>query len=515
MSYGILAYYAVFLPIVLLVYQLMPKKYRFIALLAANVTFFCLISKWLIVYLIAASVLTYYVALWIEKIKDSNLDSKIKTGKAKRALALGIIANLLVIIVLKYTNFLGGVVCDVIHIFNKNVTFSPIHFLVPIGMSFYTLEIIAYLTDVYRGTQKAQHNFIKVFLCVSFFPQIMEGPIARFSQTGDALYEGKKITFDNLKLGYQRILWGLFKKLIIADRLNSAVNQIFDNYNKMPGSIIVLGAILFTTQLYNEFSGAMDIILGSGQILGINLPENFRQPFFAKSASEFWRRWHITLGTFFKDYIFYPVSLAKPVKKLAKKVKKRCGKSVGKFVAPAIALFCVWICNGLWHGANWNFIFYGMYYFVIILIENITEEPIKKLTAKLHINTKSFFYNSFRTVKLFIIVIVGEMFYNATTLKDGFLMFKRIFTDFQASRFVSYIGKLRIAKNDLAICFIGVIIVTIVGVIHEKNISVRDKVAQWKLPVRWLFWYGIMLFVIIFGAYGSGYAVVDLIYAGY
>lgn len=510
MSYGILAYYVVFLPIVLLVYQLTPKKFRFIALLAANVTFFCLISKWLIVYLIAGALIAYGVALWIEKIQAGTRSTKEKQKKARKALALGIIVNLLIIVVLKYTNFFAG---SVFKIIGKN--FTPIKFLVPIGLSFYTLEIIAYLTDVYRGTQKAQHNFIKVFLFLSFFPQMMEGPIARFSQTGDALYEGNPITFDNLKKGYQRILWGVFKKLIIADRLAPAVTYIFDGYKTLPGSIAFFGAILYTFQLYAEFSGAMDIIIGSGQILGIKLPENFRQPFFAKDASEFWRRWHITLGTFFKDYIFYPVSLAKPVKKLAKKVKKGCGKNVGKFVAPTIALFCVWACNGLWHGANWNFIFYGMYYFVIIFLENILEEPVKKLKEKLHISAKNFAYNAFRSVKLFLIVVIGELFYNSVPLKNGFSMFKRIFTSFEASKFMNNVQHLKVAKNDLVIAFVGLLIMMLVGVLKEKNISIRETVGKWKLPVRWIFWYGVMLFVIIFGAYGSGYTVVDLIYAGY
>lgn len=177
--------------------------------------------------------------------------------------------------------------------------------------------------------------------------------------------------------------------MVVADRFYYMVSYIFSNYQKLDGSIMLVGAMAYTAQLYMEFSGGMDIIIGSGQIFGITLPENFRQPFASKNASEFWRRWHITLGTFFKDYIFYPVSLAKPVKNFAKKVKNVFGRNVSKFVAPTVALFCVWICNGLWHGAQWTFIFYGMYYFVIIFIETITEAPVKNLRKSFILTEKA------------------------------------------------------------------------------------------------------------------------------
>ena len=264
-----------------------------------------------------------------------------------------------------------------------------------------------------------------------------------------------------------------------------------------------------------EFSGGMDIIIGSGQIFGINLPENFRQPFASKNASEFWRRWHITLGTFFKDYIFYPVSLAKPVKNFAKKVKKVFGRNVSKFVAPTIALFCVWICNGLWHGAQWTFIFYGMYYFVIIFIETITEAPVKKLTDKLHINRESNVYKAFQSVKLFFIVIIGEMFFRAESLKAGFIMFGKIFTDFHISYLWDYRFMLHLDAYDLIVALVGVLVVVIVGFIRERKPGLRERIDRKILPVRWIVWYACILTVILFGAYGSGYSIVELIYAGY
>ena len=515
MAYHMLSYFALFLPIVILLYQVTPQKFRYIILLVANAFFFCSLSRWLIVYLIAAILMTYGVGRWLESVNNSVDDAKLANKKKRRIITLAVWINIGLILVLKYTNFFATNLSNMINHFGGNWDFSPIKFMVPIGLSFYTLQIISYLTDVYRGTEKAEKNLARMALYLSFFPQIMEGPIARYSQTANDLYEGRKITFTNLKYGYQRIVWGLFKKIVIADRLYSAVTYIFDNYHELDGSIILLGAIVYTGQLYMEFSGCMDIIMGSGEIFGIKLPENFRQPFAAKDASDFWHRWHITLGTFFKDYIFYPVSLAKPVKNFAKKVKNVFGKNVSKFVAPTIALFCVWTCNGLWHGANWTFIFYGMYYFVLIVIENITEAPVKKLAEKLHINREGKGYKVFRAVKLFFIVIIGELFFRAATLTDGFKMFGKIFSDFHITELVNNIFNLKLDVYEFAIAVIGLVIVLVVSILKEKNIKIRESISKFKLPARWAVWYAAILIVIFFGAYGSGYTIVDLIYAGY
>ncbi len=516
MAYHTIAYYAVFLPIVILLYQVVPKKFRFVVILAADYVFFWMFSGKLIIYLLFATFFTHYIGIWLENVTlTTEADNKVITKKKRQVLAVGIVVNLAVLVILKYTNFFGQSLSDLLHCFNVKWTFSPVKFMVPIGLSFYTLEIISYITDVYRGTQKAEHNIAKVALYLSFFPQIMEGPIARFHETADVLYEGASIKFDNLKFGYQRIIWGLFKKIVIADRLYVTVDYIFNNYADKDGSIILFGVVCYVGQLYLEFSGCMDMVIGTGEIFGVTLPENFRQPFLARSASEFWRRWHITLGTFFKDYIFYPVSLAKPVKNFAKKVKTKCGRNVSKFVAPTAALFCVWLCNGLWHGANWTFIFYGMYYFVLIFIENITEEPVKKLAAKLHINRECVGYRIFQTVKLFIIVLVGELFFRANSLKDGFAMFAGIFKNFHISALTSSIFRLKMDRFDLMVVPVGILLVTVVGAMKEKNIDIRRGVSKWVIPARWVFWYAAIMLIVIFGAYGSGYTAVDLIYAGY
>ena len=516
MSYHLLKYFAFFLPIAIIAYQVTPKKFRWITLLIANYTFFCLICNVLVVYLLFSTLSAYYTGLWLKKVADTaEGTSKEITAKKRKVLAVGILSNLLILIVLKYFNFFGQSIADLLNVFSLDVKFSAIKFLVPIGISYYTLQVISYLMDIYRGTIQAERNLAKVALYLSFFPQIMEGPISRFNQVADDLYSGEGIKFDNLKFGYQRIVWGLFKKIVVADRVAAVVGTVFDNYADYDGSIIVVGVLCFTCQLYMEFSGCMDIVIGSGQIFGIRLPENFRQPFLAKDASDFWHRWHITLGTWFKDYIFYTVSLAKPVKNFAKKVKEKFGKNVSKFAAPTIALLCVWSCNGLWHGAKWTYIFYGMFYFVIIFIENIFEEPVRKLADKSHINRESMGYRIFRIVKLFIIINIGEMFFRADTVKDGFIMLGRIFSDFHISQFLCKWNVLGMDRFDVWVAIVGIAIVFAVGILKEKNIQIRESIAKWVLPARWILWYAIIVFVVVFGAYGAGYDNIAMIYAGY
>ncbi|MDE6761043.1 MAG: MBOAT family protein [Lachnospiraceae bacterium] len=496
MEYHLLTYSLLFLPIVAILYQFTPARLRWIVLLAADYLFFWMVSKWLIIFLFIATLTTYGTGRILTYVTEhSTVKGKQLTKKKRCVLALGIAITLGMLIVFKYLKIFG------------------LSLIAPIGISYYTLQTISYMTDVYRGTIKADTNFAKVALYLSFFPQIMEGPISRYSQTADALFAGRSIEYCNLTYGYQRILWGLFKKMMVADRLAPVIFKIFGDYEKYDGAAVAVAVICYTIQLYTEFSGGMDIILGSGEIFGITLPENFRQPFFASSASDFWRRWHITLGTWLKDYIFYPLSLAKPVKNFAKKVKASCGIRVSRFVAPTIALFFVWLSNGIWHGAGWTYLFYGMYYFVLIFIENITEEPIGKLITKWNIHTEKLGWRLLTAFRLFIIINVGELFFRAPSVTQGFGMLGRILTNFHIS--ILNAMDFGLDNYDILLSMAGIFIVLMVDIIHEKGISIRDKIASCRLPVRWGFWYAVIFFIIIFGAYGAGYTVVDMIYAAY
>lgn len=531
MAYHTPIYLFLFLPLTIVCYALCPQKHRCKVLLIFSYLFFYSVSRKLLFYLVGATVLTHYVGVWLETL-HRDYKEKVKKGleaeekkalkaayvrKERLVLLFGIVILVGCLAYLKYYNFYA--VNANVFLNQKGIggfRFNIKNIMVPVGISFYTLQSIGYMIDVYRGTIPAERGLGRIALFLGFFPQIMEGPICRYGETAKQLYEGNPITGKNLTFGCQRIIWGLFKKLVIADRLNALVKTVFDAYGNYSGAVIVVAAISYTIQLYMEFSGAIDIVIGSGEIFGVRMPENFRQPFFSRNASEFWRRWHISLGAWFRDYIFYPVSMSGPMKKWNKWGRKHVGEYLTKIVLTVVALFPVWFCNGLWHGANWTYLFYGMYYFVIISLENILEPATEWTLAKLKVEKDKRVYHGLQIAKTLVIIFIGEMFFRAVSMEAGMGMFSRIFKDFGISQlWDGTLLTLGMDKMDFAAVFAGTVIVLIVDVLKEKGVAIRETIAAKKLPVRWAFYYTMIFAVIIFGAYGVGYVPVDLIYAGF
>ncbi|HJA19736.1 MAG TPA: MBOAT family protein [Candidatus Mediterraneibacter ornithocaccae] len=528
MTYESLVYGFVFLPLCLAAYQIVPQRWRRRVLLVFSYLFFWLISRNLIVYLLGTTVFVHCIGIWLEWLKseqktelasaDRSEKKKIKgiyQQKSRRVLAFGVLALLGILAYLKYYNFFVSNVTGIL----GNVlpfTLEQKKILMPIGISFYTLQAIGYMADVYWGKIRAEGKLEKTALFLAFFPQIMEGPICRYSDTSDTLYEGRPLNMDNLTSGYIRIFWGLFKKKVIADRLAIAVGMIFSNYTSYSGVVIAAGAIAYTIQLYMEFSGCMDIIIGSGELFGIRLPENFRQPFCAQSAAEFWRRWHISLGTWFKTYIFYPVSMSSPVKKWNQYGRKHLGKYITMLGTSAIALFPVWICNGLWHGARWSYIFYGMYYFTLILL-GIAVEPVRdRILNTFHISDQSVWLKFVRIAKTWVIIFTGELFFRADGLRAGISMFRSIFTDFDLNALTDgSLFNLGLGRADMIAIAVGCVVVAVVGSVKERGTDVRKSLFRRPVFVRWALCYALMLAVIVVSAYGDGYQTIDMIYAGF
>ena len=497
-----------FLPLCLAAYQIAPQKWRRRVLLGFSYLFFWLLSGKLIVYLLGTTVFVHCMGIWPDSIRSEK-------KKARRVLTFGILVLLGVLAYLKYYNFF---VENVTGIFGNALPFTLAEkkILMPVGISFYTLQAIGYMADVYWGKIRAEEKLEKTALFLAFFPQIMEGPICRHSDTCDALYSGRPLEAENLTNGYIRIFWGLFKKKVIADRLAIGVDAIFGNYTSYSGFMVAFAAVAYTVQLYMEFSGCMDIIIGSGQLFGVTLPENFRQPFCAQSAAEFWRRWHITLGTWFKTYIFYPVSMSAPVKRWNQYGRKHFGKYVTMLGTSAMALFPVWLCNGLWHGARWSYIFYGMYYFTLILA-GIAVEPVRdRILQVFHISERSVGLKFMRIAKTWLIIFTGELFFRADGLRAGIYMFRSMFRNFDLGNLTDgSLLELGMTKADLIAVVVGCVAVAVVGFIKERGTNVRISLDRKPVFMRWSFYYVLILAVIVIAAYGDGYQAVDMIYAGF
>ena len=417
---------------------------------------------------------------------------------------------------LKYSKFLGTNINNLFELLNIPIRLTIPRFAMPIGISFYTLQAISYLVDVYKEKTKADRNLGRLALFISFFPQIMEGPICRYEQTAESLWKCERTTYIRLKFGLQRILFGLMKKVLVVDRVNPFILEVFNNYTNYDGGIIAIGMILYTVQLYMDFSGIMDIVIGVAEIFGVTMPENFRQPFFSKTISEFWTRWHITLGGWFRDYIYYPVSLTQKCKELTSKARKKIGNYYGPLLASTIALFCVWICNGLWHGAAWSYIFFGMYHFTLILLGRIIEPVTKKINAKLHIDSKKILYQFMQIIRTTILVFIGELFFRANGLKAGLEMFTKMIQKFSFEQILNgTVFKMGIDIHDIVLIAIVIIVVFIISLLKEKGINIRKAIANKNIVVRWSLYYALIISIIFFGTYGLGIVPLDPMYANF
>lgn len=528
-SYFSMDYLMFFLPIVLVLYSIIGDKYKKYFLIFASYIFFWLISGKLVVYLATTTIFIHYFGIWLEKLNREEKEAlssaekeekkAIRGGyqKQKRQVVLfAVLLHMGVLLVLKYSGFFTENINSLLQLLGSTTQFEIPAYVLPIGISFYTMQAVAYITDVYRGTIKADDNFGRLALFMSFFPQIVEGPICRYEQTANQLWNVTKIQHDNLVRGLQRILYGMMKKIVIADRLNPLIKEVFTNYVQYDGGVVAIAAIAYTIQLYMEFSGTMDAVIGTAQIFGVTLPENFANPFFAKTIPGFWNRWHITLGAWFKDYVFYPVTLSKPIKKMTSTLKKKVGSYFALLAASVVALFCVWFGNGLWHGAAWNYIFFGMYHFALIIMGNAAEPLVKKIRKVLHLNTENFLYKAFQIVRTAFLVVIGELIFRAHGMSSAVIMLKLLVTRFSTSAFrMEMIETIGIDSKDVGIVFFTLLIVLVISILKERGVQIRESLARQHVIVRWTLVYGLILYIIIFGAYGLGYLPVDPIYANF
>ncbi|MCR5336953.1 MAG: MBOAT family protein, partial [Lachnospiraceae bacterium] len=370
--------------------------------------------------------------------------------------------------------------------------------------------------DVYWKKIPAQKNPLKLLLFLLFFPTIIEGPIAAYADVGGSIYAGNDLDAQQVMKGFLRIGWGVMKKLVIADRLFPAVTVLYEIQRDPHGAEVVAAAVLFTVMEYLDFSGCIDMALGYAAVFGIRLPENFKRPFLAKNASEFWRRWHISLGVWFKTYIFYPMSMSPLAKKWGKFAKGKCTPHLTKMVASAMALLPVWLCNGLWHGPKWTYIFYGIFYFVVIMAELILEPAGDKLLGFLHLEKDNRIVTVFRVLRTWFVIFLGELFFRANSLKDAFVMLSNVPRDFHIR--MLWDGEALhwgLDKADWLIVGVGFLCVIIVNILREKGRDILQELVSGPIVLRWVLASALIFVIVMFGLYGPGYTEVDMIYAGF
>ena len=527
MSYTGYLYLFVFLELSYLFYIIVPLKYRWIELLVASLVFYFFSSKWLMLIMLLCGFIVYFAGIFINRINDAATMAKKALPREQRkefktiinwqkraVVTISVLSVFGILIFLKYYNFLSGSINSILNFFPNTSPLKHLKLILPLGISYYTLMASSYVIDVYRGKYRAETNPFKIILFLCFFPHITEGPIGRYDLLGPQLIEGHKANYKNFTFGTQLILWGLFKKIVIADRAAGMVSAVFKNYSNYSGVVVLLAAVMFTVQLYAEFSGCIDVVTGSAQLFGISLQSNFERPFFSKSINEFWRRWHITLGAWLRDYVFYSVSLSKPFMNLSKWAKKHFTEYYAAMVPALFALFFVWFGNGFWHGAGEKYILYGLYYYLIMVLGMLLEPLFMKFFNFTGLKRDSGFMSFLKIVRTNLLVVIGMLLFRADSMKAFYAMLGSVFKGFNLEPFLSgAIYKLGTDAHDYFIILIGVVIMLAVGLLKECGHHIRSEVAEMNIAVRWSIYLLLVLSIIIFGAYGTGYGQVDPIYA--
>jgi len=527
MSFTTVAFF-VFLLAGIVVYYVLPKNVQWIWLLILSYIYYFTFSIKASLFMVFATVTIYFGGIWLENIQNTG-DRYLKDNKEtlsredKKAykeslrrkkrwvLFLILLLDFGMLAVVKYSNFAIENINSVLGLIGK----EPIGLLgigLPLGISFFTFQSVSYAIDVYQGKYECEKNIFKMGLFVSFFPQLLQGPIGRYDRLGKQLYSGHSFNLKNVEYGLQRIGWGLFKKVVIADRAAVLVLNVFNNYEAYSGFHYIMAVLMYSVDLYMDFSGGIDIVIGAAQMFGITMDENFRQPYFSKSIGEFWRRWHITLGTWMKDYIFYPMSLSKAMNKFGKWGKKHFG-NVGRTLPICFANLVIFFVVGIWHGASWKYIAYGMYNGVIIAFSNLVEPLYNKALDKLHIRNNSKPWKLWMILRTFILVNIGWYFDMGTSLRAALTMIKQSVVSFSFSQFTDgSLLTLGLEARDYVIILVGCIVVFIISVLKEKGINIRESIASKNIVIRWTLYYVLILVIIMFGYTGG---VQAFIYANF
>ena len=511
------AAFVIFLPVLGILYFAVPKKVRWIVLLAGNMVFYAAAGCRYLVYILGCAFFTWYAALRLEEnglalktalsaasSKEEKADLRDRYGRKKKVLITAALALTLgVWIVLKYGPFLLG---SAAALFRLPSPRGALKFIVPLGMSFYTFDAVGYMIDVSRSKYAAEKNFFRYLTFVSFFPHIIQGPFSRFDVLGKTLFEGHSFSWDRLCQGASRILWGYFKKLIVADKLAVSVNEIFGHYENYWGIHILFVVILYGIQIYADFSGYMDIVCGISRIFGITLEENFRQPYFAVSVEEFWRRWHMSLGHWFRDYLFYPVSMGKSAQRLGKKVRGRFGPRAGKLAITLLSLFWVWSATGLWHGADWTFLIWGWLNMFVIITSQLLEPWYGKARNFCRISPESRLWHLFRMIRTFFLICFFRFFSRADSLGTALRMLRKIFQGINRKLLLDPVRLFpEMRPQDILIALLGVLMMAFVDILAEKG---KWECVKEKTPflVRNLVYVILIYILILFAGTGEDIA---------
>lgn len=477
--------FLLFFPIVTIIYFLLPYRYRWLHLLIASCIFYMAFIPIYIVILFFTIIIDYIAGIMIEN----------SAAKRRRLfLIASIVANVGVLAVFKYYNFFAANIDTLFYSMHITTTSVPLlKILLPIGLSFHTFQAMSYTIEVYRGNQKAEHHFGIYALYVMFYPQLVAGPIERPQNVIHQFHEEKFFNYDNAVSGLRLMMWGMFKKVVIADRLTELTDPVFNQPHNYPAITLILATVFFSFQIYCDFSGYSDIALGSARVMGFKLMKNFNRPYSSKSISEFWGRWHISLSTWFRDYLY--ISLG------GNRV------SVPRWF---FNLFFVFLISGFWHGANWTFIIWGALHGFYLIAAILIEKAKGKVFGPSNVKDKSIFENALNITITFILVAVAWVFFRANTISDAIYIigkFPLVFNDVvriiktRDAEFMNIwdINEFLTVKR-LVFAFLLIILMELVQFVQQKYDLIK-MLYNGPIYLRWFMYYSLIFVIISYGVF--------------
>ena len=514
-------YFLLFYALVLLIYYIVPKKGQWVILLLASILYYLFSDNGFLIFYPLAAVLVCHAGIrrmvWIREHADALKERGKSPERMRRAALIGVIVvNVGALFLLKYINFGINTVNGIASLFREGEPLHGLNWLVPLGISYYSLTLIGYVVDVYFEIAEPLKNPGRLALYGMFFPCMLSGPILRFREDGEQFFEPHPFDYVQVTRGMQRMLWGFFKVLVISERMGLIVDTVYGNYTQYPGLYIWIGTVAFAFQLYTNFSGGMDISLGIAQTFGLKLPENFERPFFSKTISEYWRRWHITLGVWMKEYVFYPILRSGLFTKLGKQLRTRFGKKRGKQLTTFAGMFLLWFAVGIWHGGDWKYVIgSGLLHWAYIVCGELLEPVYAKGMAKLGMDPKAKWVDALRVLRTFFLVNIGFVFFRADSVGAACSMLRGAVSVFNPGILIDgSIFTLGLDWIECTIAVVSLIMLLAVSLLQEKG-SVRERIGKKSLPVRWLIWYALLFYVILLGNYGPDYSAAEFIYQGF
>ncbi len=521
--------FILFAILVIGLYFAVPKRMQWWVLLGASYLFYLAAGVEYLFFILYTTLVTYLTSRWMQSRADredayveanrETLDkAERKAFRAKekkkrfRILIGGLLLGFGMLAVLKYTGFAVSTVSGILTSFGKEPLTVP-SLLLPLGISFYTFQSMGYLIDVYRKTARAEKNPARLALFISFFPQLIQGPISRFSDLSGELFAPHDFNGERVRSGLLRVLWGYFKKLVMADTAMIAVKALIEGSGGQAytGAYVFLLILLYSVQIYGDFTGGIDITIGLSEIMGIRLKENFNRPFSSRSTKEYWRRWHITMGSWFTDYVFYPMSVTQTMQRFSKWSRAKLGNAVGKRLPVYAATIATWFLTGLWHGAGWNFIVWGLLNCLVILVSQELQPLYDRFGGKFPRLVASRPWEKWQMVRTFLLMGLIRSLDCYRDVGKTFSLWWSMITD---QNLFALLGSgwrsLGLAAVDWILLLACVLLVWLVSRLG-KDTPLWERLA--KRPILCCLCACALFFVIlIFGAYGIGYDASQFIY---